>query len=230
MLLAVLLAVGCSEKVAPKALGSDAKQRADYSIGYQLGKNLKAQHSEIDVDPYVAGLRDGLAGAPAKTTEKEIQDALAGLRTKALDAQKTQRREEADKNRAAGEAFLESNKKRDGVKVLPSGLQYKVVHDGTGAMPTPANQVTVNYRSALIDGKELSTTFGTGKPVTVDLGRVIPAWREALPLMREGARWELFVPPKLAYGQRGSTGIEPESTLVFDVEVVRAKAEPHASP
>lgn len=221
-LLGVLLVmVGCQRSASPlDHLGNDPGDRESYSLGYQLGTSLKKQETPIKLDVYVAGLKDALAGTPPQVSNKELQAAVASLRDKAVHAQERERRETADKNKAAGAAFLEANRKRDGVKSLASGLQYRVLSDGTGPHPTNAGTVRVSYKSSLIDGKQLSSS----PDVAVDLQRVIPAWKEAIPMMNEGAKWELVVPPDLAYGTRGSTGIGPQSTLVFEVELLAANA------
>jgi FKBP-type peptidyl-prolyl cis-trans isomerase FklB len=129
-------------------------------------------------------------------------------------------KDKADKNRAAGQAFLEENKSKDGVVVLPSGVQYKVLKEGTGSSPSVRDTVAVNYRSSLVDGTEFANSYKQRKPVTVSLARVIPGWREALLLMKEGSKWQIFIPSDLAYGAKGGSGIEPNSTLVFEVELL----------
>ena len=217
----VLVLVGCQRSASPLGgLGNDPGDRESYSLGYQLGTSLKNQDTSIKLDVYVAGLRDALAGTPSQVSEQELQAAVKSLRDKAVNAQKRQQRETADKNKAAGVAFLEANKKREGVKSLADGLQYRVLADGNGPQPTNASTVRVSYKTSLIDGKELSHSTG----MAVDLQRVIPAWKEAIPLMKEGSKWELVVPPELAYGTRGSTGIGPQSTLIFEVELLAANA------
>src|SRR4051812_14916138 len=143
------------------------------------------------------------------------------LRGKVLAAQQKKAHADADKNRSAGTAFREANQKRAGVKTLASGLQYRVLKEGRGLAPTPESKVTVHYRSALVDGTQLADSYKQQKPVTVALDRIIRGWREGLQLMKEGAKWELVVPPELAYGKRGSTGIGPDSTLVFEVELLK---------
>ena len=168
-----------------------------------MGTSLKKEDRSLELDVYVSGLRDAVSGNPPKV----------------IDDQHVK----ANKNRAISAAFLAAYGELDGVTTLASGLHYRVLVEGTGNRPDEDGTVSVTYRTKLIDGTVLSSS--SGKPVDVDLHRVISGWKEAIPLMKEGAKWELVVPPQLAYGARGSTGIAPESTLVFEVELLKAKAE-----
>jgi FKBP-type peptidyl-prolyl cis-trans isomerase FklB len=229
----VLLALSaCHEKANPPRddtkvshpLGDDAQDRESYSLGYQLGTSLKNQNTVAHLDAYITGLREAAAGTPAQVSQEELHKAVTGLRQKALAAQKAGLQDKADKNRADGAAFLEQNKQREGVELLPSGLQYKRLKDGTGKKPTATDTVVVQYRSTLVDGTEFANSYKQKTPVTVSLQRVIPGWKEALQLMSEGSRWQLFVPSELAYGARGSTGIGPNSTLIFEVELLQVAA------
>jgi len=130
-------------------------------------------------------------------------------------------KQQGEKNKKEGEIFLEANKKKEGVQTLPSGLQYKVLKAGAGKKPTATDTVTVHYRGTLIDGKEFDSSYQRGKPVTFPVNGVIPGWTEALPLMEEGAKWELFIPSNLAYGERGAgRDIGPNATLIFEVELI----------
>jgi FKBP-type peptidyl-prolyl cis-trans isomerase FklB len=129
--------------------------------------------------------------------------------------------EVAKKNKAEGEAFLAENKKKEGVKTTPSGLQYKVIKPGKGKKPKSSDTVTVNYRGTLIDGTEFDSSYKRGQPATFQVSGVIPGWTEALQLMEEGAKWQLFIPSNLAYGERGAGGvIGPNATLIFEVELI----------
>jgi FKBP-type peptidyl-prolyl cis-trans isomerase FklB len=202
-------------------VGNDTQDRESYSLGYELGTSLKNQNAAAHLEAYIIGLREAAAGTPPQVSQDELRKAVAGLRQKAIAAQKAGLQEKADKNRADGMAFLEKNKHQDGVEVLPSGLQYKRLKDGTGKKPTATSTVVVHYRSSLVDGTEFANSYKQKTPVTVSLQRVIPGWKEALQLMSEGSRWQLFIPSELAYGARGSTGIGPNSTLLFEVELLQ---------
>jgi FKBP-type peptidyl-prolyl cis-trans isomerase len=206
-------------------LGNDAQDRESYSLGYQLGTSLKNQNTTpAHLEAYIIGLREAAAGTPPQVSQEELRKAVAGLRQKAIAAQKAGLHDQADKNRADGMAFLEKNKQQAGVEVLPSGLQYKKLKDSTGKKPTATDTVVVHYRSSLVDGTEFASSYKQKTPVTVSLQRVIPGWKEGLQLMSEGSKWQLFIPSELAYGARGSTGIGPNSALIFEVELLQVSA------
>ncbi len=218
-LLFSLSAFGCHRK-AKQTLGSDPEEKESYSLGYQVGARLKTQKTSINVDAYIAGLREGMTGAKPQVSEEEQRTSVANLRNRAMAGQRAGLKEQSDKNRTAGQTFLDQNRSKEGVQVLPSGLQYKVLKEGFGRSPRLNDTVIVNYRGTLVDGTEFADSYKQKKAVRISLGKVIPAWKESLPLMKEGARWQLFVPPELGYGARGSTGIGPNSTLLFDVELL----------
>jgi FKBP-type peptidyl-prolyl cis-trans isomerase FklB len=126
-----------------------------------------------------------------------------------------------EKNKKEGEAFLSENRKKEGIKALPSGLQYKVVKAGTGKKPKSTDTVTTHYRGTLIDGTEFDSSYRRGQPASFPVSGVIPGWTEALQLMEEGAKWQLFIPPNLAYGERGAgSQIGPNATLIFEIELI----------
>jgi FKBP-type peptidyl-prolyl cis-trans isomerase len=206
-------------------LGDNAQDRDSYSLGYQLGTSLKNQNTTpAHLEAYIMGLREAAAGTPPQVSQDELRKAVTELRQKAIAAQKAGLQDKADKNRADGMAFLEKNKQQAGVEVLPSGLQYKRVKDGTGKKPRATDTVVVHYRSSLVDGTEFANSYKQKTPATISLQRVIPGWKEALQLMSEGSTWQLVIPSELAYGARGSTGIGPNSTLIFEVELLQVAA------
>jgi FKBP-type peptidyl-prolyl cis-trans isomerase FklB len=199
----------------------DLKERESYSLGYQFGKNLKFQGVDIDLDLYTSGVRDAVDGKAPRMTPEEIRAAISGLQQRLKLAQQEALKEEAEKNLAQGKAFLADNGKKDGVKTLASGLQYTVLAEGSGKSPQKTNTVTVHYRGTLIDGSEFDSSISRGQPATFKVDGVIPGWTEALQLMKPGAKWRLFIPPGLAYGERGSPPrIPPNSTLIFEVELI----------
>jgi FKBP-type peptidyl-prolyl cis-trans isomerase FklB len=132
-------------------------------------------------------------------------------------------KEIAERNLAAGKAFLEENKKKEGVKTLPSGLQYKVLAEGSGKIPKASDNVTVNYKGTLINGTEFDSSYKRGKPTTFQVDKVIRGWTEALQLMKEGSKWQLFIPLELGYGERGAEPVPPNSVLIFEVELISVK-------
>jgi FKBP-type peptidyl-prolyl cis-trans isomerase FklB len=199
----------------------DEKQKLSYSIGYQVGGDFRRQGLEIDPELVVKGVLDAMAGSEPLITPEEMRQALTELRQQAAAAAKQQREEQARNNLAEGKAFLAENAKKEGVKTLPSGLQYRVLSEGEGDPPAATDTVTVHYRGTLIDGSEFDSSYGRGEPATFPLDRVIRGWTEGLQLMRPGAKYRLFIPPELAYGERGGgPKIGPNSALVFEVELL----------
>lgn len=199
---------------------NDQKDKESYSLGYQFGQNLKQQELSIDLDVYTSGIRDALGNATPLLTQDEIKKAVSGLQTRAKAARQNAMKEAVEKNLAAGQAFLKENGNKEGVVTLPSGLQYKVIREGKGKIPTLENSVVVHYKGTLIDGSEFDSTQRQGEPVTIPIKNVIAGWIEALQLMKEGSKWQLFIPASLAYGERGPLA---GNTLIFDVELLEVK-------
>jgi FKBP-type peptidyl-prolyl cis-trans isomerase FklB len=198
----------------------DPKQRVSYSIGVDIGKNFK--RSEIDIDPkaLAAGMADAMAGKTV-LTEEEMKATLEKFQTDMMAKMQAKQQVSGDKNQKDGEAFLAANAKKDGVKVLPSGLQYKVIKSGTGKTPKATDTVKTHYHGTLIDGTVFDSSVERKEPVSFPVNGVIPGWTEALQLMKEGDKWQLFVPAKLAYGAQGAgPKIGPNSTLIFEVELL----------
>jgi FKBP-type peptidyl-prolyl cis-trans isomerase FklB len=188
-----------------------------YIIGMDIGTNLKKQSIDIDPAFLARGIKDALAGGKPLLTEQEIQETMGIFQKEMMAKQQAM----ANKNKKEGEAFLNENKKKEGIKTLPSGLQYKVIKEGTGKKPKLTDTVTAHYRGTLIDGTEFDTSYKRGQPANFQVSGVIPGWTEALQLMGEGAKWQLYVPTNLAYGERGGGGlIGPNATLIFEVELI----------
>jgi FKBP-type peptidyl-prolyl cis-trans isomerase FklB len=193
------------------------KDKVSYIIGMDIGNNLKKQLIDVDLNILAKGLKDALTGAKSLLTEKEIQETMTAFQKEMM----AKKEEVAKQNKKDGEAFLAENKKKEGVKTLPSGLQYKVVKAGTGKKPKSTDTVTVHYRGTLINGTEFDSSYKRGQTVNFPVSGVIPGWIEALQLMEEGAKWQLFVPSNLAYGEKGAGNvIGPNATLIFEVELV----------
>jgi FKBP-type peptidyl-prolyl cis-trans isomerase FklB len=193
------------------------KEKVSYIIGMDIGGNLKKQSVDVDPNILVKGIQDALAGAKSLLTDQEIQETMGAFKKDMMAKQE----EVSKKNKAEGEAFLAENKKKEGVKTLPTGLQYKVIKAGTGKKPKSNDTVTTHYRGTLINGTEFDSSYKRGQPVTFLVSGVIPGWTEALQLMEEGAKWQLFIPPNLAYGERGAGGvIGPNATLIFEIELI----------
>ena len=196
------------------------KQRVSYSIGANIGSNFKRQSMEIDVKTLAAGITDALAGKTA-LTEAEMREVLNTFQQEMQTKMMAKEKVDGEANIKKGEEFLAANAKKEGVKTTASGLQYKVIKSGSGATPKAADSVKVHYHGTLTDGKVFDSSVERGEPVSFQVDGVIPGWTEALQLMKEGDKWQLVIPSKLAYGERGAGGdIGPNSVLVFDVELL----------
>jgi FKBP-type peptidyl-prolyl cis-trans isomerase FklB len=210
LLVALATGLGAADKTELK----DDKQKFSYTVGMNMGRQYKRQNLELDYDALLRGLKDAMSGGPTLLTETEAREVYRSY-------QQQQRKVLADKNKKEGEAFLAENAKKEGVKVLPSGLQYKVLTEGTGPMPKTNETVVVHYRGTLIDGKEFDSSYKRGQPMTRGVTALIKGWTEALQLMKVGSKWQLFIPSELAYGERGAGGdIGPNSALIFEVELL----------
>ena len=197
------------------------KDRVSYIIGMEIGKNFKKQSVDIDPGLLTRGLKDAISGEKPLLTEQEIQETMAAFQKEMMAKQEELAKKLGEKNKKEGEAFLAKNKEKEGVKTLPSGLQYIVSKAGTGKKPGINDSVTTHYRGTLIDGTEFDSSYKRGQPVTFPVSGVIPGWTEALQLMEEGAKWQLFIPSHLAYGERGTGGvIGPNATLIFEIELL----------
>jgi FKBP-type peptidyl-prolyl cis-trans isomerase FkpA len=211
-------------KPTDKAELSNPKLKASYVIGVNIGKGMKSQGVDIDADMVMKGLKDGLADKPA-LTDDEMKEALMNL-------QKDMQSKVAElgvKSKKEGEDYLAANKSKEGVKSTASGLQYKVIKEGKGPKPKPTDVVKVHYRGTLLDGTEFDSSYKRGEPVEFPLDQVIKGWTEGLQLMTVGSKYQLFIPAALAYGEPGNRGIPPNSTLIFEVElldIVKPGAEP----
>jgi FKBP-type peptidyl-prolyl cis-trans isomerase FklB len=207
---------------------TDQKDKVSYSIGLNIGSNLARQNVEINPEALTAGINDAIAGKP-QLTQDQIKEVMTTFEKDMQAKQKAA----GEKSAAEGTKFLEENKKKEGVKATASGLQYKVIKDGTGAQPKATDTVTVNYRGTLINGKEFDSSYKRGQPATFPLNGVIKGWTEGLQLMKTGGKYQFFVAPNLAYGERAvGPDISPNSTLIFEIELLDTKptAAPATSP
>jgi FKBP-type peptidyl-prolyl cis-trans isomerase FklB len=217
LLVASALAQQPATAPAPKADDSglkDSRQKASYGIGLLTGKNLMSQAPNLDTNLFVQGLKDAYAKKPALLTDDQIKDALVAYQQEmvALKAKE-------------GETFLAENKKKEGVTTLPSGLQYKVLKQGTGKSPKATDTVSVNYEGRLIDNTVFDSSAKQGAPVSFPVNGVIKGFSEALQLMKVGSKWQVYLPSNLAYGASPPPGsqIGPNSPLIFDLELVEVK-------
>ena len=194
--------------------------KVSYAIGAQIGQNFKKQGLDISVELLMKGLKDAMKDKELILSQDEIQQVMMDFQKRMQAEQQERQKAEAAKNIAEGTAFLENNKKKKDVKELPSGLQYKVITEGTGEIPTADSKVKTHYRGTLIDGTEFDSSYKRDKPTEFGVTKVIKGWTEALQLMKEGAKWELYIPANIAYGERGRPGIPPNSTLIFEIELL----------
>ncbi len=195
-------------------------EKVSYVIGTQIAQNFTKQKIEIDIEPLILGLKDIMAGKELAFSADESKKLITDFRQQLKEKQASVRAELAAKNLTEGQAFLEANKAKEGVQVLPSGLQYKVIKEGTGEKPTAEDKVKTHYRGTLIDGTEFDSSYKRDKPIEFGVTGVIKGWTEALQLMKVGSKWELYIPANLAYGERGRPGIPPNSTLIFEIELL----------
>ena len=220
---ALLMAVHASAEEAPKL--ASQKDKISYSIGMDIGNNLKRQSLDVDADMLARGLKDAMSGGGTLLSDEEVRETLAALQQELREKALERRKQDAEKNKMEGEAFLAENGKKEGVISLPSGLQYKVLQSGSGASPKITDTVETNYRGTFIDGNEFDSSYKRGQPAVFPVNGVIAGWTEALQRMKVGDKWQIFVPPELAYGERGAGPIGPNTTLIFDVELVSIKSD-----
>ena len=218
--ISVALASGIStagDKVEPKT----ESDKVSYSVGYRLGGDFKRQQVDINSDMLVQGIEDAASGGEALMTDEQMRTVMTNLANRVRAEQMEKQKQQGAENIKAGEAFLAENAGKEGVKTTDSGLQYKVITAGEGKTPQKSDKVTVHYRGTLIDGSEFDSSYSRNKPASFGVGQVIPGWTEALQLMKEGDKWEIYLPSKLGYGERGAGArIPPNSTLVFEVELI----------
>jgi len=222
---ALLLLTASAWAATPAPAAMDDTAKMSYALGYQLGKDLAG--TDVRPDSLVKGIEDGRSGGAPKLTQAEMETALNSLQTKVSAQRAKAQAEEAQKAAAAGTAYLAANAKKPGVVTTRTGLQYKVVSAGTGATPKAGDTVTVHYRGTLVDGAEFDSSYKRGQPATFPVGGVIAGWTEALQLMKEGSKFELAIPPNLAYADQGPLA---NQVLLFEVELIKVTAGTAAAP
>jgi FKBP-type peptidyl-prolyl cis-trans isomerase FklB len=208
---------------------TDEKSKDSYAVGMMLGHNWQQQAVDVDLDWVLRGLKDAKPGSTPLMTQQEVQGTLREFQQSTMARHQKMQAEMLVTNKMEGAAFLAANKTKPGVVTLPDGLQYKVLTNGTGAMPTASSIVTVNYRGAFIDGTEFDSSANAGHPAQFEVDHVIAGWTEALVKMKTGSKWQLFIPSDLAYGDQGRAGIPPASVLIFEVELLSVEAQPVSS-
>jgi FKBP-type peptidyl-prolyl cis-trans isomerase FklB len=208
-------------KPAAAAALTTAKDKQSYALGMNIGMGMHRQGLEVNPDLVMRGFKDSFAGGKTAMTEDEARAALTELQTEMKKKMQEKAQVAGAANKKEGDAFLTANKGKEGVVTLPSGLQYKILKEGTGPKPTASDTVVCNYKGTLIDGKEFDSSYKRGEPATFPVGGVIKGWTEALQLMPVGSKWQLFIPADLGYGDRGAgADIGPGATLIFEVELM----------
>lgn len=221
-----------TKKPAPLTLATQ-KDKLSYAFGMNFGRNMRKDSIDVDPNILLRGLTDALAGGKLLLTDAEAQAALTQLQNDLRKAQQAKAQVAGEANKKQGQEFLAANKSKEGVVALPSGLQYKILQEGTGPKPTATDSVVCNYRGTLIDNTEFDSSYKRGQPATFGVSQVIKGWTEALQLMPVGSKWQLFVPPDLAYGEQGAGNtIGPDATLIFEVELlsIQGKDQPKQQP
>jgi FKBP-type peptidyl-prolyl cis-trans isomerase FklB len=214
--LAAIFALQASTAVAAKP--SSEKEKFSYAIGFQVGQGFKRDNLEIDTKVMTQAINDVLNNKEPQISLDEMRGAMETAQKKLLAA----RASKGEKAKTDGQAFLAANKKKEGVITRDSGLQYKVLLSGKGKQPTPEASITAHYRGTLINGTEFDSSYRRQTPATFNVNQVIPGWKEVLPLMHEGDKWQVFIPSDLAYGERGQgNAIGPNETLVFEIELLK---------
>ena len=198
----------------------NAKDQTSYAIGMQIGRSLMSQGVNINVDVLFQAIRDVLEKKEPLLSSADFQKTMATFSQSQRKKQQAAKQAQGLKNRAAAKAFLEANKVKEGVRVTASGLQYQVIKSGSGPKPKKTDRVRVHYHGTLIDGKVFDSSVNRGTPSEFPVNGVIKGWIEALQLMETGAKWKLFIPPELAYGEPGRPSIPPNSALIFEVELL----------
>ncbi|WP_201577737.1 FKBP-type peptidyl-prolyl cis-trans isomerase [Psychrobacter okhotskensis] len=229
---AMLLVTGCStnngnQETSTQSVSvtekSPANEKVGYSLGYMMAEGNKEAVGDLNLDTFEKGFRDGYEGNDSALTQEQMQEVLMTYQKEQEAKFVKDMESKATDNKAAGEAFLAANAKKEGVKKTASGLQYKVITPGTGKSPKATDVVEVNYEGKLIDGTVFDSSYERGEAIEFPLNQVIAGWTEGLQLMKEGGKYEFYIPSDIAYGEAGNSGIEPNSTLIFTVELLKVK-------
>lgn len=225
-------ATAAKNPAATATVPTTQKEKASYAIGMNIGRGLKKDDVDVDVEMLARGMKDAIAGNKQLITDEEAKSAVEALQVDVRKHMQEVHDAAIAKNAKEGEAFLAANKAKPGVVSLPSGLQYKILQPGAGPKPTASDVVVCNYSGKLIDGTEFDSSYKRGQPASFPVGQVIKGWTEALQLMPVGSKWELVIPPTLGYGEKGTNGgpIGPNETLIFEVELLSIQPKTEAKP
>ncbi|MFN7553221.1 MAG: FKBP-type peptidyl-prolyl cis-trans isomerase N-terminal domain-containing protein [Pseudomonadota bacterium] len=217
------LAQGVAPAAAPAAAPTIDRNKVSYAIGYEIGKDFVEKKMDVDLQTVIRAIQDGYAKRQPAVPEDQMREAMGVMREKMLAEARTRFEALARENKAKSDKFLAENRSKKGIVALPSGIQYRVIEDGTGKRATPTAEVTVHYRGSLSSGLEFDSSFARGQPASFKVDSVIDGWKEILPMMKVGDHWQVFLPPEKAYGLRGQGPIGPNEALVFDIKLVDVK-------
>ena len=215
----IILAALLAGPVMAQDLISD-KGKLSYAVGWDIGEDIQRRGAEFDVETIIAAIRDSSAGNEPQVPNEEMVAMLTDLQQKVRQEQAEAFQKLAEDNQKASEVFMAANLSKNGIVALPSGIQYRVIEEGEGARPGMDSTVKVHYRGSKTDGHEFDSSFARGVPEEFTIGTVLKGWQEALPLMKTGATWQIFVPPELAFGARGNPPVGPNEALIFDLKLV----------
>ena len=216
---------------APAPAFKTQKEKVSYAIGMEMGKGVKSQGLDVDPTILMQGLKDALSDAKPQMSEDELRQVITSLQQEIRQKQMQMQEAAAAENKTKGDAFLAENSKKEGMVVLPDGLQYKILTAGQGKKPAESDTVLCNYKGTFVDGSEFDSSAKAGKPVPFEVKNVIPGFKEVLQLMPVGSKWQVFIPSSLAYGERGAgNAIGPNATLIFEIELVSIEANSPTPP
>ncbi len=196
------------------------KGKLSYSVGWDIGADINRRSTEFDVESLITAIRDVVANNEPKVSPEEMKTLLTALQEKVRAEQVEQFRVLSEENQVASELFLEQNKSKTGIVLLPSGVQYRIIEEGDGPRPSMDSRVSVHYRGSKLDGREFDSSFARGTPEEFNVNSVLKGWQDVLPLMKQGSTWQIFVPPELAFGTRGNPPVGPNEALMFDLKLV----------
>jgi len=209
--------------ISATALAQDVtskKGKLSYAVGWDIGADIKRRTTEFDVESLITAIRDIVGNKEPKVGADEMKTLLTALQEKVRAEQVEQFKKLSEENQAKSEAFLTANKVKTGIVELPSGVQYRIIEEGSGPRPSLDSRVSVHYRGSKLDGHEFDSSFARGTPEEFTVNAVLKGWQEVLPLMKQGSTWQIFVPPELAFGARGNPPVGPNEALMFDLKLI----------
>jgi FKBP-type peptidyl-prolyl cis-trans isomerase FklB len=221
--LTLVAGLGMGAAMAQKAIPlKTAKDSLGYAVGANIGNDFKRQGIQLNLETLMQGLKDAMGGKPMTLNEQQVREVLTAFQTSQQAKAGEAKKAKAEANLKRGEDFLAQNKTKQGVQVLPNGLQYQVLSEGTGKSPSATDRVTTHYQGTLIDGTEFDSSYKRGEPATFPVNGVIQAWQIILPMMKEGGKMRIWSPANLAYGASGQgPTIGPNEVLIFDIELIK---------